>query len=298
MSSRAIFSPEPAKGWLPWGALAPILCVLFVAAPALGGSSALEYFHLGDERGNPIGLAGLYAFLLFPFAVNGLLLWAWIHFVERRPLTTIGLVGEERARTFLHGLAIGAVTVFAVVAAVWVAGGYVAGGYGKAFGSASALLNMGFLLLCFVVQASVEEILFRGWLLSVIARKFNVVAGVILTSLVFMFLHYGPGQHWLAMLGTFLFSAFACAWALKAGNIWGVMGWHTGWNWLLSIGFELPVTGITVDLPALIVKLMPTGPASLTGGAEGPEASFLCSLFFVLGIAFLAWRRRPRSGAD
>ena len=36
MRSIALYSPEPAKGWLPWGALAPFLCILIVALPTSG----------------------------------------------------------------------------------------------------------------------------------------------------------------------------------------------------------------------------------------------------------------------
>ena len=86
-----------------------------------------------------------------------------------------------------------------------------------------------------------------------------------------------------------LFALFACAWSLRAGNIWGVMGWHVGWNWLLATGFQLPVTGITVDVPGLLVSLEPTGSDYLTGGAQGPEGSVACSVFFV-GALFLLWR--------
>jgi hypothetical protein len=177
------------------------------------------------------------------------------------------------------------------VAAIWLAGGYSAAGFAKALASPGALLKIGFLLVCFAVQSSVEEILFRGWLLSAVARKLNAGLGVALTSIVFMLLHYGPGQHWSIMLGTFLFSLFACAWALKTGNIWGVMGWHAGWNWLLAVGFEVPITGLDARLPALLVKLMPIGPDSLTGGAQGPEGSFFCSLFFAVASAILLWQK-------
>ena len=76
------------------------------------------------------------------------------------------------------------------------------------------------------------------------------------------------------------------------------MGWHAGWNWLLAVGFEVPVTGLDVHLPALLVKLTPIGPDALTGGAEGPEGSFLCSLFFAGASALLLWSpRRSREAS-
>lgn len=287
----APYSDEPARGWLPWGALAPFLTIVFVVIPVLATLAPMENMGLVDARGDPIGARGLIAFLLPPFALTGLLVLGWVRFVERRPLTTIGLARPGAAMAFPLGLAIGAATIFAVVAAIWIAGALDAAGYGPALVSPPALGSIAVLLFAFAVQSSVEEVLFRGWLLSLVSRKFNVMTGVALTSIVFAFLHFGPGQPWLVTLNMILFSVFACCWALKSGNIWGVMGWHTGWNWLLATGFELPVTGLDAQLPALLVKLVPTGPAYLTGGAQGPEGSIFCTLFFLAGIAFFARRR-------
>ncbi|PZS67638.1 hypothetical protein A7X76_14625 [Stenotrophomonas maltophilia] len=75
------------------------------------------------------------------------------------------------------------------------------------------------------------------------ARKTNLAVAVLLVSLAFCSLHFSPHQPPLVMLSTFLFSLFKCAWTLRTGSIWGVMGWHAGWNWLLATGFELPVIG-------------------------------------------------------
>lgn len=292
MTRKTLYSPESHKGWLPWGLLAPFLCIFFVALCALGPSPVMERQGWQDTHGDPIGLTGWYAFLVLPFALNGLLIFAWTLFVERRPLATIGLGGPARLTQLLGGLLVGPATILVLVTAIGLAGGYSLGGFAPALASPAALVGIGLLLLSFIVQAGVEEIIFRGWLLSVITRKFGLPVAVVLVSLVFTFLHYSPHQEWQLMLSSFLFSAFACAWAIRAGNIWGVMGWHAGWNWLLGTGFELPVTGLQLGLPALLVKLVPQGPVALTGGAEGPEGSWLCSAFFLVGIAFLWLRRR------
>lgn len=292
MTSKTLFSPEPHRGWLPWGLLSPFLCIFFVALCALGPAPLMEHFGWQDAHGDPIGLTGLYAFLSIPFAINGLLILAWVKVIERRPLATIGLTGPAPARTLLGGVLVGAAMILSLVAAIGLAGGYQAGVVAPALASPVALAGIGLMLLCFIIQAGVEEIIFRGWLLSAITRKLGLPAGVVLVSLVFTFLHYSRHQHWLIMLSSFLFSAFACAWAIRAGSLWGVMGWHAGWNWLLGVGFELPVTSLTIDLPALLVKLVPQGPDSLTGGAQGPEGSWLCSAFFVAGIVWLWIGRR------
>lgn len=292
MKTTSLFSPEPAKGWIPWGALAPFLLIVFVAAPVILTDAPFIQWGFVDDRGNPIGAYGLYAFLLIPFAITGALVLAWVLFVERRPLSTIGLAPGAGAMSFARGLAIGIATIGAVVAAIWAAGGYQPDGFASAFFAPRDLISIGILFLCFVVQASVEEIIFRGWLMSALARKFNVALAVILTCAVFTLLHYGRGQELLVTAVTFLFSVFACLWALKARNIWGVMGWHVGWNWLLATGFELPVTGFDAGVSALLVKLVPQGSDILTGGAHGPEGSLMCLIFFVGAIAILLWQLR------
>jgi len=288
------FAPEPARGRQIWGLAAPLLALLFVAAPLVPAMLLLKHLGLLDATDNPAGMAGLATFLLLPFALIGLLVLAWIGFVEKRPPATIGLTRPGGPRRYLGGLAIGCAMTAAIVAAIWAAGGADAGGFAPAFATPAALLNIAILLACFAVQASVEEILFRGWLFSAVARKLNVPIAVVLTASVFALLHYGPGQPLLFTFNIVLFSIFACLWALRAGSIWGVMGWHTGWNWLLATGFELRVTGLDAHQPALLVRMVADGPFWLTGGGEGPEGSLFCTLAFVAGILLLASRAAPR----
>jgi membrane protease YdiL (CAAX protease family) len=294
LRKSAPFSPEPACGWLPWGALAPLLGILFLLLPALATLAPMEALGLTDARGDPIGTDGLILFLLIPFALTGLLVLGWVTWVERRPLATIGLTRPFGTKTFLAGLAVGAATIFAVVVASWIAGALVPAGYAPALASPVALGTIALLLLAFAVQSSVEELVFRGWLLSVTARKFNPLVAVALVTLVFALLHFSRGQPWLVTFNLVLFSVFTCCWALRTGNIWGVMGWHAGWNWLLATGFELPVTGLDAGVPALLVRLNAAGPDYLTGGAQGPEGSVFCTLFFLIGIAAAA-RARTRA---
>lgn len=298
MPRVALYSPEPARGWLPWVWLAPILMVLFNALPVVALDGWMQSRHWSTPQGDPIGLAGLHALLWIGFVPTLLAVLAWVRFVERRSMASIGLVGPAPLKTFLRGLGIGMGTIALVVAAIWAVGGLQATGFGPAWRSSQSLLQIALLLPGFALQSSVEEIIFRGWLQSLVARKAGVVVAVLLVAFTFSLLHFSPNQPGLVMLGTFLFSLFASAWSLRTGNVWGVMGWHAGWNWLLATGFELPVTGIDAQLPALLVALQPSGVDALTGGAEGPEGSYLCSLFFALSIAWIGWKGRGKAGTQ
>eukprot|EP01035_Chromulina_nebulosa_P002476 gene2476-3349_t len=124
MTPKTVFSPEPHKGWLPWGMLSPFLCIAFVIVSVLATSPWMEAQGFETPKGEPIGLLGWYAFLVIPFALNGLLILAWVRFVERRPLSTIGLTGGKSSLALLPGVLIGATMILALVAAVGLAGGY------------------------------------------------------------------------------------------------------------------------------------------------------------------------------
>ena len=297
MTPTRLFSPEPARGWLPWAWLSPILLIFFVAAPVIAMDGWMQSQQWSTPRGDPIGRSGLYALLWVGFAPTLLAVFGWVLWIERRSLASIGLCGPEPLRRLGAGIGTGIAMVSLLVAAIWAAGGYRSAGMGQAWQSPGSLLHIGLLLPSFIFQAGTEEIIFRGWLLSVLARKANVVVAVVLVSLVFCLLHYSPHQEFRVMLGTFLFSLFACAWVLRSGSLWGAMGWHAGWNWWLATGFELPVTGIDAHLPAAAVALRPIGAAWLTGAAEGPEGSVLCSLLFLAALAWMRSRRAERRHA-
>ena len=304
MELRSIFASSPARGWLPWGLLAPIVCLALAIATQLPTELLLERLGFIDGNGDTIGTTGFMAFLLAPFSVWGLVVLAWVLLIERRTLATIGLTKPGGAKTVFGGLLIGVATISAVVFMIWLAGAYQAQRLVPAFADPGGLLSIAILLACFALQSSVEEIIFRGWLLSVITRRMNLVFAVLLSSALFTLLHFTPGQPLLVTGNLVLFSVFACFWAIASNNVWGVMGWHAGWNWMLATGFEVPVTGIDAHVPALAVTLAPIGSDFLTGGAQGPEGSIMCTLFFVCGIVFFGWRisknperRRSQHGA-
>lgn len=295
LTAQSLFVAPPSGSRLPWGLLAPVLGILFVVVSSLPIEMAMDQAALVDADENPRDAMALALFLLGPFSLLGLLVLGWTRWIERRPAASIGLTPGVGPRTFLRGYGIGLAMACTVVAAIWLAGGYASGDFAPAFASPRALARMGLLLVCFAIQSSVEEVLFRGWMLSVITRKFNPTVAVILSTAVFALLHAIHRQPAPVAAGILLFSTFTCAWALSSRNIWGAMGWHSAWNWLLCVGFGVPITGVDAHLPALLVALRPVGPAWMTGGADGPEGSVFCAILLGVGTWVLLVRLRPRT---
>ena len=297
MNLKTIYTTSPARGWLPWALLAPVLCIVFAIVTEFPSTLFLERFGFQDAQGDYVGTQGLMALLLVAFITWMLAVAAWVAFVERRNAGTIGLTKAGAVPGFYGGLVAGVVMVAALVACIWLAGGYEPGALFPAAQSPGALIAIAGLFVCFIVQASIEEIIFRGWLTSVITRRTNLIYGVLISSLTFTLVHFSPDTSWLIMGNTLLFALFASVWAISSNNIWGAMGWHSGWNWILATGFDVPVTGLDAGVPALTVSLTPVGTTLLTGGAEGPEGSIFCTILLVCGIIFFAWRiARKRRG--
>jgi uncharacterized protein len=289
--SDIIYQPSPHRGWLPSVWLAPIICVLLVGFSSVPIDLLTERWGLVNTKGDPLTAPAFCLFLLLPFASMALATYAWTHFVERRGLATLGLTGPGGLRKFLVGVPVGILMMGVAISSIWLAGGYRAEAKFPAFASASSLFWIAILLPCFAFQSGVEEFIFRGWLLSSVTRRWNFVAGIIATSLAFTFLHYSPHQPLRVISLSFLFSVFACAWARRENSIWGVMGWHAGWNWFAGVAFGVPITGLDVHLPALLETLVPVGPAYLTGGYDGPEGSVLTlGLLAIASILVFALR--------
>lgn len=297
--TQMIFSDETPKGWIPPSIAAPFICIFLVAISMLPGDLGLTYLGFTEPMGAPRGPLG-FCLMLASFIAMALAVFGWVRWVEKRSLASVGLCGEQRLKKFLTGLAVGIAMMGAIVAAIAFSGGYRVADLAPAFASPAALGWIALLLAGFTVQASVEEFVFRGWLFSTIMRRWNMTAAFILSSAAFTFVHFSPRATLLPLVTTFIFAIFACAWVRRSNSIWGVMGWHVGWNWFGGTGFDVPITGLDTGLPALVVKLVPVGPAWLNGAGEGPEGSIFTAALLTaasLGLLLLA-TPRGRSGID
>lgn len=291
--TQMIFSDEPAKGWIVPSLAAPFLCVFILIISMLPGDLSLSNLGFTDAMGAPQSPLGFFL-MLVSFTALALAVAAWVRWVEKRSLASAGLCGEHGLRKFLVGLAVGIVMMGAIVAAIALSGGYRVGDLFPAFASPAAVGWIFLLLAGFAVQASAEEFVFRGWLFSAVMRRWNMTAAFILSSAAFTLVHFSPRATLSEVVMTFTFAIFACAWVRYSNSIWGVMGWHVGWNWFGGTGFDVPITGLDTHLPALVVKMVPVGPAWLNGGGDGPEGSVFTFVLLAAGILIFMLRTKPR----
>jgi membrane protease YdiL (CAAX protease family) len=147
-------------------------------------------------------------------------------------------------------------------------------------------INWGLIALIFwgfFLQGMEEEILCRGWMMTSVARKSSVLAGVITSSVVFSLLHiFNPGIAILPIINLTLFGLFASIYMLRTDNIWGVSAIHSIWNFTQGSLFGLSVSGM--DSMPTILKFSSTENTLLNGGAFGPEGGLIVSIVLIISI--------------
>jgi membrane protease YdiL (CAAX protease family) len=225
--------------------------------------------------------------------------------LEGLPLRSLGwTIHEGWIADWLKGTLAGAVSLGLAALIIFLSGGYkfsfAASGLGAAL---KTLVVSGFV---FIFAASAEEALFRGYPLQTMTRARLALAGLILTSLVFAYIHKDnpnnpPGLPPFTYLGLyfinfpFINTALAGAWLaagyLRTRSLWFPLGLHWSWNWTMGSLLGLPVSGIEALSPSPILRAADLGPVWLTGGAYGVEGGAACTLAILISTFFI-WRTR------
>lgn len=120
-----------------------------------------------------------------------------------------------------------------------------------------------------------EELIFRGVLFKSTEDLFGSWVGILVSSVVFGFLHLlNPG----ATVGAALYISIEAGLLLSAAylvtrRLWICIGFHMAWNYVQSAVYSGAVSG-TVGDPGLL-KATIEGPDYLTGGSFGMEHSIV-----------------------
>jgi membrane protease YdiL (CAAX protease family) len=248
-----------------------------VAAVAFAGSAAVS-----AVRGN----AFLTLVLGAATAVIAVLVYARVvRWSERR--APVEVAREGAAAALGRGVLIGAGMFTAVIVNIAFLGDYRVDGLGSVAGA------IGF--VGFTAAAAVtEELLFRGILFRIVEERAGTWIALALSGLLFGLSHLlnKDASLWGAIAiaiegGGMLAAAYAAT-----RRLWVPIGLHFGWNFAQGgiFGTEVSGNGSTQGL----LHSVTSGPAVLTGGHFGPEASPYSVLSGVLVTIAFMWLARRR----
>lgn len=214
--------------------------------------------------------------------------------VEGLPTAALGLpLAPGSARFLTLGFVAGA-GIMALAVAILVAGGWLRWRTAPA-GLGAGLLDGLAITALLLPAALAEELLFRGYPLQALAERFGGRVAVGATALGFAALHAAnPGVDGFALLNLALAGlVLGVAW-WRTYSLWFATGVHLGWNWIMGVAVDLPVSGLALDLAGFDAVLR--GPELWTGGDFGPEGGLAVTIAAVLGLVWLA--RSPRLRRD
>lgn len=139
------------------------------------------------------------------------------------------------------------------------------------------------------LMALLEDFLYRGYLLFTLTTGIGFWPAAVVTSLIMGGVHYfNPGGHGLGPIAATAYCLVTCLVLRRTGDLWMPLGIHWAWSWGEVFFYGIPSSGQSAQLHFLSASFR--GPAWLTGGAFGPEASWLnLALIAIWAIGFSLW---------
>ena len=285
--ARLLIAPE--------GRLRPLLRALLFALLAFWLLSADGFLGAPLERAaGALHASGLSPARVTFFAtvnlVTALLLTFLFGRYEGRRVDDYGLPrrGALGAR-FWEGFAIGVASAALVAAGMLACGGMTLHGLALR-GVALPAATLKWFGACLLVGIG-EEYLFRGYLLQTLRQALGFWPAALLIALWFGADHYffKRGENLWDLLGLVAIALWLSYSVLKTGSLWLAVGYHAAFDFmqLFVIGSS---NGGSVPREHLLDASF-QGPAWITGGQLGTEASFFVYPAIALMFLYLGWRR-------
>lgn len=162
---------------------------------------------------------------------------------EKRPFKSLGLRGGKSAIwESLLGFGIGAIITALVI-------GFAFATTSVSFAFNSSFTTVFYLLIpaCFI-SALAEEMMWRGYLMTSIARDASPIKAILISSVVYTVFNISLNP--ILILNSFVFSFFMGVYVFKRGSIWGATFINFVWTYVTTaiFGSFLPITGETPSI--------------------------------------------------
>jgi membrane protease YdiL (CAAX protease family) len=193
---------------------------------------------------------------------------------ERRRIDSYGLpLDRAFSRQTFEGAAAGIVMAGAVALAMLALGGIEINGLAGS-GSALALSAVAWLVANICIGVA-EELLYRSYLLQTLWKSIGFWPAAIVIALVFAADHYfyKAGENIWDVITLVSLSLLLSYTVLRMGTLWFAVGFHAAFDYMQLFVIGTP-NGAQVPVGRLLDARF-DGPAWLTGGVLGTEASFL-----------------------
>jgi membrane protease YdiL (CAAX protease family) len=207
---------------------------------------------------------------------------------ERRPFGAYGLpLSPVFAKRFMQGAMLGIAEASALIGLIAALGGY---SFGSLAAHGAVALRWGvFWALFFILVGLFEEFTFRGYTQYTLSDGIGFWPAATALSLLFGAVHLRNRGEDLAGACAVFVIGMVFAFSLKrTGSLWFAVGMHAGFDFGETFLFSVPNSGAVFTGHLSNASL--SGPAWLTGGSVGPEASvFSFATMSVVALVIHFW---------
>lgn len=269
---------------------ATVLAFIFMfAGQIIGGIFIVPIYialYMSRSMSSNLGLLELFI-NLSSFLFISLLVFIRVKYIEKRSISTIGLDKESWLKKYIKGFIIGFIMMVIIVLILFAFGCIsVEKNHSQPVGM-RALGGVIFILIGWIIQSGTEEIVTRGWLMNILAARYNKVFALILSSTIFGFMHLlNPDVNYIAVINIILVGIFYGIYVTKTNDLWAVCGMHGAWNFAQGNIFGFEVSGINVEVSS-IVDFNLVGSNIISGGSFGPEAGLVATFVLLSSIVIV-----------
>lgn len=210
---------------------------------------------------------------------------------ERRRIDSYGLqLGAALKSPTFEGAAVGIAECGLVAAGMMTLGGMHVHGLALS-GAALLIMPLAWLAACISVGLA-EEFWFRAYFQQTLWKSIGFWPSSIAIALIFAAEHYfyKQGENIWDVISIVSFSLLASYSIRRTGTLWFAVGYHAAFDFMQLFVIGTP-NGSAIPVGRLLDVTF-TGPAWLTGGVLGTEASFLDYPALALAWLFVWWRYR------
>jgi uncharacterized protein len=272
-----------------WRALIYVLLIVFVLMPL---SNKILDLILGPAPPGPFAFNPSNITLIesvnFACALIATGLFAWY---EHRRVDSYGMpLDLALKRPTAEGFLVGIVQTGVVALAMLALGGMQVHGLALS-GPAIVTSALAWFGACICVGIA-EELLFRGYFLQSLWKAIGFWPASAVIAAMFAAVHYflKANENLWDVISLVSFSVLCCYSVLRTGNLWFAVGLHVSYDFM-----QLFVIGTQNGGRFPVGRLLDAsfnGPAWLTGGPLGTEASWLAWPLDAFAFAYLWWRFR------
>jgi membrane protease YdiL (CAAX protease family) len=138
-----------------------------------------------------------------------------------------------------------------------------------------------FLSLIILLEAIIEEILFRGIMFQAVLERWGITVAILLNSILFGLGHLAnPSVNFYAIINIILAGMLFSGMYIRTKSLWLPISFHFFWNWFSAL-IGSPVSGIDFNISLTSIAWLEL-PSWLFGGGFGLEGGFLATILLII----------------